>query len=279
VKTPPTCDLHVHSRYSDGTLDPAAIVHAAAEAGLAAVSVTDHDTAEGQAEALDAGRESSIEVLTGIELSIEEGDLDLHILGYGFDHRDRTLLRRIAGLKRMRIERVAEMVDLMGKSGVPLTLDEVLAEAGEGSVGRPHVAKVLLRRGLTGGFQEAFDRWIGNGGPCYVPKIVLDLEEVVDLIRGAGGVPVWAHPGGAVRDGALLHRIVSAGVRGLEAWHPNHSGAVTALVIEEARRLGLLCTGGSDYHFDEAMKSRIGGITVPYESVMRIRVEAGGHLT
>lgn len=275
MNTTPGCDLHIHSRYSDGALDPAAIVREAARAGLAAVSVTDHDTVAGQAEALEAARAESMEVLTGIELSIEEDGLDLHILGYCFDHRDEALLLRLAGLERRRVERIAEMVDLLRGAGATLTLDEVLAEAGEGTVGRPHVAKVLMRRGLIGAFQEAFDRWIGNGGPCYVPKVVLDLEEVVALIRGAGGVPVWAHPGGAVRDPALLRRIVSAGVRGLEAWHPNHSAAVTALVIDEARALGLLCTGGSDYHFDEAMKSRIGGIAVPYEWALRIRAEAG----
>lgn len=278
MKTRQTCDLHIHSRYSDGTLDPSRIVHAAAEAGLSAVSVTDHDTAAGQEEALAASRSVPVEVLTGIELSIEEDGLDLHILGYCFDHRDEDLLRRLALLERKRSERIAEMVDLLGKAGVELTLGEVLAEAGEGTVGRPHVAKVLLRRGVIRHFQEAFERWIGNGGPCYVPKVVLDLEEVVALLRRAGGVPVWAHPGTAIRDGALLGRIVSAGVRGLEAWHPNHSESVTALAIEEARRHGLVVTGGSDYHFDEAMKSPIGGVAVPYESVARIRAEAWGHL-
>lgn len=275
MKTRPICDLHTHSRYSDGALDPGAIVRAAAAAGCSAVSVTDHDTAAGQDEALDAAIEGSIEVLTGIELSIEEDDLDLHILGYCFDHRSEVLLGRLSTLERKRLDRVGDMVGLLRKVGVDLTLDEVLAEAGEGTVGRPHVAKVLLRRGLTGSFQEAFERWIGYGGPCYVPKVVLDLEEVVDLIRGAGGVAVWAHPGGAVRDGALLRRIVSAGVRGLEAWHPNHGETVTAFIIEEARRLGLLCTGGSDYHFSEAMKSPIGGLPVPYEAAARIRSEAG----
>lgn len=279
MKTRQTCDLHIHSRYSDGVLDPAAIVRAAAAAGLGAVSVTDHDTAAGQHEALGAAREASIEVLTGIELSIEEGALDLHILGYCFDPREGTLLRRLAELERARMERIAEMVGLLGREGVTLSLDDVLAEAGDGTVGRPHVAKILLRRGLTGTFQEAFERWIGYGAPCYVPKVVLELEEVVSLIRGAGGVAVWAHPGGAVRDADLLRRIVGSGVRGLEAWHPNHSEGITALLIDEARRLDLLCTGGSDYHFDEAMKSRIGGIAVPYESAMRIRAEARGHLT
>jgi len=279
VNTRPICDLHIHSRYSDGTLDPAAIVHGAAAAGCSAVSVTDHDTVAGQEEVLAAARAASIEVLTGIELSIEEDGLDLHILGYCFDHREAALRRRLSGLERRRLDRVGDMVDLLGKTGIQLTLDEVLEEAGEGTVGRPHVAKVLLRRGMTGSFQEAFDRWIGYGGPCYVPKVVLDLEEVVALIHGAGGVTVWAHPGGAVRDGALLRRIVGSGVRGLEAWHPNQGEKITAYIIEEARRLGLLCTGGSDYHFDEAMKSPIGGIAVPYEAALRIRVEAGGHLT
>ncbi|MDD3641929.1 MAG: PHP domain-containing protein, partial [Candidatus Krumholzibacteria bacterium] len=184
MKNRPACDLHIHSRYSDGALDPAAIVRAAAGAGLSAVAVTDHDTVAGQSGALGAAGAASIEVLTGIELSIEEDGLDLHILGYCCDHRDETLLRRLSGLAQRRIERVAAMVDLLAKAGVAVTLDEVLEEAGEGTVGRPHVAKVLLRRGVTGAFQEAFARWIGYGGACYVPKVVLDLDEVVALIRG-----------------------------------------------------------------------------------------------
>lgn len=273
------CDLHIHSHYSDGTMSPAGIVGAAAREGLAAVSVTDHDTTAGQPEALAVGRETGVEVVTGIEFSVEQPQAEIHILGYLFDPRDRALLERLEVLERSRRQRVRTMIELLRGSGVDVSAEEIFAAAGGGTIGRPHVAKILLRRGIVATFQEAFDRFIGNGRSCYVPKDSITLEQVVGLIRGAGGVAVWAHPGYAIRDGALLQRIVDAGIAGLEAWHPNHSQQITALVIDEARRRGLVCTGGSDYHFDEAMKSTLGGIAVPYEAVRRLRDVAGGHLS
>ncbi len=271
-----SCDLHIHSHYSDGVLSPVAIVRAAADAGLSAISITDHDNAAAQDEALREGETLGVEVLTGIEFSVKEEGLDIHILGYCFDPSDERLTGVLADLERSRLERAEMISGKLRALGLPVTMEEISGEAGGGTVGRPHFARVMMRKGLVSGFQEAFDRYIGYGAPCYVPKKVLSLDEVVALIGGAGGVAVWAHPGANIGRRRLGDMIFGAGVVGVEAWHPNHTDRITGLVIAEARKRGLILTGGSDYHFDEAQKASIGEIRVPYESVLALRRLARG---
>ncbi len=274
------CDLHLHSYYSDGTMSPDELVGFAASIGLPAVSITDHDTMNGQAEALDAGARYGIEVVTGIELSIEDGGASFHILGYCIDHTNGPLCEGLAALAARRIERAREVVRLLAERDMAIPFEDVLAEAGKGSVGRPHIARLLHRRGFVGSVGEAFSRWIADGAPCNVPKEVLPLGEVVRLIAGAGGVAVWAHPGANVRRADLLDRFVAAGVRGLEAWHPNHSESIVGAIAAAARDRGLVMTGGSDFHFAEMMQADIGEIGAPYASLAALRREAaaGPHL-
>ncbi len=271
-----SCDLHIHSYYSDGAMSPASIVRAAADAGLSAVSISDHDTAAGQEEAIEAGRALGVEIVTGIEFSVKEEELDIHILGYCVGLSDMRLAAVLEDLERGRAERAAKIAVKLQELGVSVTLDDILAEAGPGTVGRPHVAKVLLNKGVVIEFQEAFDRFLGYGASCYVPKKVLPLEDVVSIVKGSGGVAVWAHPGANIRKRRLCDRIFSSGVTGIEAWHPNHSEDITRRALSEAGRHGLVCTGGSDYHFEEAKKAAIGEIPVPYDSVRELRRLASG---
>jgi len=273
--TPGRCDLHVHSSHSDGILSPAEVVRAAEEAGLCAVSVTDHDTAAGQEEALEAGTERSVEVVTGIEMSVSESGLDIHILGYMFDHRHGALVSVLEVLEASRHDRAEKMTGLLRGEGVDIDFDEVEKEGGAGTLGRPHIARLLMRKKVVTRFQEAFERFIGYGACCYVPKKVLPLEQVVEVITRAGGVPVWAHPGPAIYDGALLDRMVSAGIRGIEAYHPNHKDAIARKIVATAAGKDLAVTGGSDYHFPEAMKVPIGGVDVPCSAVDTLRERAG----
>jgi predicted metal-dependent phosphoesterase TrpH len=271
-----SCDLHIHSSYSDGALPPAAIVRCAADGGLSAVSITDHDTSDGQEEAVEAGRLLGIEVVTGIEFSVNEMDLDIHILGYCFDPVYEGLAAAVVNLEKGRIERAGRIAAKLSDLGIEISLEEIIEDAGDGTIGRPHIARILLRRGVVSRFQEAFDRFLGYRAPCYVPKTVLELEEVISIIEEAGGVAVWAHPGLNMRNRALLKRIIGCGVKGIEAWHPNHDPAITKLIVRETGRLGLVATGGSDYHFSEAEKVAIGEIEVPYDSVIALRRLAGG---
>jgi hypothetical protein len=265
------CDLHLHSHYSDGTLSPEELVSFSASIGLSAVSITDHDTINGQAEALEAGARFGIEVVPGIEFSIDDGGSSHHILGYCFDHEDAALSTAVAALAAQRIERAREIARLLSDRGMAVPFEDVLAEAGKGSVGRPHVASVLYKRGYVSSVPEAFSRWIADGAPCNVPKKTLPLDEVVGLVRGAGGVAVWAHPGWNVKKDDLLDRFVAAGVRGIEVWHPNHSERIVEALSVAARDRGLVMTGGSDYHFAEIMQADIGEITAPRDSLVALR--------
>lgn len=269
-----SCDLHIHSYYSDGAMSPEAIVQAAAAAGLSAVSISDHDTAAGQPEAIEAGVTEGVEIVTGIEFSVKEEELDIHILGYCVSLEDEILSEVLLDLEKGRTLRAEKIAGKLHDLGVPVSFEEIMDDAGAGTVGRPHVARVLMRKGIVTEFQEAFDRFLGYGASCYVPKKVLSLEDVVSVIKGAGGVAVWAHPGANIRKKRLRDRILGNGVEGIEAWHPNHSEEITRLALKESDRRGLVCTGGSDYHFDEAMKAGIGEIDVPYDSVTELRRRA-----
>lgn len=265
------CDLHLHSHYSDGDRSPDELVRRARSLGLSAVAITDHDTLHGQREALSAGERYGLEVITGIEFSIKEQGKSLHILGYLIDHANEELRNRAEYLGRERLERARMIVCLLSDEGVAVPFEEVVAEAGGGRIGRPHIARILLRNGAVNNIQEAFDRYIGFGGPCHVPKTVLPLEEIIRLIRESGGVAVWAHPGQSIRRKSLLDRLLTSGVVGVEVWHPNHAAEMQGEILSAAREHGLICTGGSDFHFEEAMHAAMGQVTAPYDSVVALK--------
>ncbi len=270
----PACDLHLHSYFSDGTMSPEELVCYAQAVGLSAVSITDHDTMHGQEEALETGGRCGVEVVTGIEFSVEEKNISLHILGYLFDHENRDLSMNLDELAAARVGRAREIVRKLENSGVSIPFEEVLAEAGKGSIGRPHIARVLYRRKHVSSLSEAFARYIADGAPCHVPKKVLPLATVVRLIAAAGGVAVWAHPGSNILKRDLVERLLASGVKGLEVWHPNNTERIRSEILSVARSRGLVCTGGSDFHFAELMQVDIGEITAPYESLIALRKAA-----
>ncbi len=270
----PPCDLHLHSYYSDGNLSPEALVERARVAGLSALSITDHDSVNGQKESFHAGRAHGIEILSGIEFSVVEREQQIHILGYCYDTHDPRLRERVSYLEETRRSRARSIVERLLACGARISFDEVLEEAGRGTMGRPHIARVLLRHGIVTKIQEAFDRFIGFGRPAHVPKTVLPVEEVVRLITDAGGVAVWAHPGVLIRKRLILDTLCHIGVQGIEVWHPNHSASLVREIDRVSLERGLIRTGGSDYHFREAMKADIGGISAPYESVVALRKAA-----
>lgn len=240
------CDLHTHTLHSDGVLTPEALVELAAARGVTVLAVTDHDTLAGLEAAQQRGRELDIEVVPGIELSVEADDQDIHLLGY-FVSRPHVLLEALQDIQRQRVHRAERIVERLAALGCPIDLDDVLQRARGDVVGRPHIAEVLVARGYASTLNEAFDRWIGTGRPAYVAKDTLDLEAGVRLLRVAGGVPVVAHPGVSDCD-ALLPRMRAAGVLGLEVWHPQHNERATRHYLALARRHGLTPTGGSDFH-------------------------------
>ena len=241
-------DLHSHTTASDGTLSPRELVHEAARRGLRVLAITDHDSTEGLAEAMDeAERHRPLQIVPGIEINCDVEGAEIHILGYCVDYLApwfQTFCREQREERRQRVHRMAQR---LGELGMPIDPDEVLALVQEGSAGRPHVAQVMVRRGYVRSTREAFDRYLGAGKPAHVQRKRVRPGDAVRLVRQAGGVPVFAHPGLAAKD-ELIPALVLAGMMGIECYYTEHSAAQTAGYVQMCRDLDLVATGGSDFH-------------------------------
>jgi predicted metal-dependent phosphoesterase TrpH len=279
----PGIDLHAHTTASDGTLSPTQLVQLAAEKGLQALAVTDHDTLAGLGEAQAAGRDSGVEIVDGIELSVEHTGR-FHLLGYAFDPDNPALNDRLIYIQEFRANRNRKMVEKMREHGLDITWEDVVAESGGDLIARPHMALAMVRKGIVATPQEASDKYLQDGGPVHVPKIKMTDEEAIGLLRGAGGVPVMAHPLQLKMDGwnALeteLSRLKALGLAGIEVYYSQHSPEETRQLSDMADRLGLLKTGGSDFHGAPKPRVFLGTVTnggpAPYELLERIKEAAG----
>jgi predicted metal-dependent phosphoesterase TrpH len=242
-------DLHLHSHISDGDLSPTALVAAARAAALDVVALTDHDTAAGVAEALEAVRGTSLTVVPGIEISTCYPPHELHVLGYWVDPQAPSILAHQEGAVLRRVERMRRMVERLGELGVSVTMEAVRKAAGPEaqSLGRPHLARALLAAGVTRSFGEAFARFIGDGGPAFVSQDFPTPQEAIATIHAAGGLAVWAHPPLDVVE-ELLPAFVAWGLDGVECFRPSHQAADVELLLGLATQHALLPTGGSDWH-------------------------------
>jgi len=269
-------DLHCHTTASDGLLSPAEVVRLAAQCGLRAVGITDHDTIEGWGEAMAAGREHGVDVVRGIELNTDWGGVEVHILGYEMDPESRELEQRLQELRRARWLRVGAILARLAELGIPLAASEVERYVQGEAVGRPHIAQALIARGYVQSTREAFERYLGQGAPAYVPRFKIAPEEGIGLIRAAHGVPVLAHPG-ARRLEAAIPGWIKAGLQGIEVRHSEHGPAEEARCRELGARYNLVLTGGSDFHGEVRKPGAIlGRWGVPYGVVEQIRALAGG---
>ncbi|MGE4553382.1 MAG: PHP domain-containing protein [Desulfovibrionaceae bacterium] len=254
-------DLHTHSTASDGSCSPTELVELAHRARLSAVALTDHDTMGGLAEAKAAGARLGIEVIPGCELSVGEGKRSMHIVGLWLPEHPGALQARLDFVLEARASRNAKIVAKLRDLGIDITLAEIEAEA-QGTVGRPHFAKVLVRKGAANSIQDAFDRLVGNDGKAYVPRVRLTPEEGIRLLSGEGAMPVLAHPYlYALSDADLdetVARFKSYGLEAIEAYYTEHSQAQTAFYKALAERHGLLVSGGSDFHGDPKPWCKIG---------------------
>lgn len=239
-------DLHMHSTASDGSRSPTEVVRAAKRAALAAIALTDHDTIDGLAEARAAGDELGVRIVNGVELSAVEGESETHLLGLHL--QDTGVLERGLGeLRDMRGRRAATIVERLQSLGVQITFDDVLLQAGDGAIGRPHVARALVADGWATDQRDAFDRYLGSGRPAYVAKEQLGMREAIAMVHAAGGIAVLAHPGSAgTRE--RLESLAALGMDGVEVKHPSHSSQDTQRLRALAEQLGLLPSGGSDWH-------------------------------
>lgn len=242
-------DLHAHTTASDGALTPRELVRLAASEGLGALAITDHDTVDGVDDALDetASLGLALEIVPGVEVSASFGDVPVHVLGLFVEHREPWLRRFFAEASERRVERVRQIVRKLSRVGVNVEADAVLARSKHGTVGRPHVAELLVDLGLVGTIGEAFDRYLGQDGPAYVGYEKVSLDDALSVIRRAGGVASLAHPL-LLRNDELIPQMARRELDALEVFHRDHSQEQAAAYGRMANELGLLTTGGSDFH-------------------------------
>lgn len=264
-------DLHCHTTASDGLLTPGQVVQLAAQAGLKAVGITDHDTIAGWKEAAMAGAKFGLEIVRGIELSTEWQGQEVHMLGYELDEESALLEKRLEELRAARQRRMLRILEKLALLGIRIQTEEVYDVATGESVGRPHVAQVLINRGYAESMGDAFARYVGREGPAYVPRFKFSPEEGIQLIRAAQGVAVLAHPG----VGKLGERIplwAASGLQGVEVSHSEHDPDEERRFRRMAEELHLLMTGGSDFHGEERKPGiKIGGWGVSMTVVRQIK--------
>lgn len=265
-------DLHTHSTVSDGLLTPAQLVAEASQLGISVLSLTDHDTLGGLSEAIGAGETHGVTIIPGVELSAEAGSHEIHILGYFVDPSDPVLEAALSGNARNRVLRIERIVGRLRNLGLQIEMNRVLEIAGDGTVGRPHVARALIESGYVVSITEAFDRYLASGRPGFVPRLRSSPVDSVRLIREAGAVPVLAHPLSTGDVERTLQQLVPAGLLGIEVYYGEYPAETHRLLRSIADQWQLIPTGGSDYHGPGFREGRdLGSAPVPAESVIRLR--------
>lgn len=273
-------DLHTHTTASDGDLTPTQLIARGKSRGLAALAITDHDTLKGVEEGLAAGEACGMRVIPGIEISAVYEPGTLHMLGY-FPDYPVGLEEDLQQVQQGRKDRFPKIIERLHAHGLTITLEDVKAIAGEAQIGRPHIAKALIQKGYVKDFEEAFDRWLAKGKPAYVSKEKLSWEEAVRLIRAHGGVPVLAHPFTLEIGDEELRKLVAAmqsgGLLGIEVYYPEHTHAQTRLYRDIAQSLGLVVTGGTDFHAPDRNSADLGatGLDEAHLRVLLAVVEQG----
>jgi predicted metal-dependent phosphoesterase TrpH len=268
-------DLHIHTQASDGAWTAESVVSGAARGRLDVIAITDHDTTAGVEAARVGALRSRVQIIPALEVSSTHGGRDIHVLGYFVDPNAQVLLQHAARASRIRVTRMQEILDRLRLQGIDVTLEEVEQAAGpvRVTIGRPHLADVLVTRGFTKSIPEAFNVLIGDHCPAFVPTRLMEPTEAVELVRAAGGIPVWAHPPADLMD-ELLPALVRAGLEGLEVYRPSHAKNDIRKLEGIARTAGLLVSGGSDWHTPDAGSS-LGDFHVTGDEVEKL-LTAGG---
>jgi predicted metal-dependent phosphoesterase TrpH len=262
-------DLHLHTRFSDGTFSPEELAGHGQRLGFAALALTDHDSVEGCAPMAALCGAAGIEFITGTELTAEHNGTELHLLGYFVDTQNEKLLADLARFQTVRQNRIREMAARLKELQVPLEAESVFALANCKSPGRPHVARALVKAGLCRSLDEAFERFLKKNRPAWVPKARMSALEGVELIHQAGGLAVMAHPG-LNRTDDVIPVLVDAGLDGIECFHTKHSAAMSARYLGIAGKYHLLVTGGSDCHGFSKGRPLIGTVKLAYEHVEKL---------
>lgn len=259
-------DLHTHTTASDGLDTPAELVHNARQQGISVLSVTDHDTVDGLATTSAAADEAKMTLVPGVELSTTVDGGEVHILGYFVDQHDADFRARLDELASSRMRRIERMIQRIQELGYPVDGDAILAQADEGSIGRPHVARALMAIGAVESVNEAFERFLKSGRPGFVPREPFEPEEAVELLVEHGAIPVLAHPFTTKNIEGTLRRLVPVGLKGFETYYAEYIPEQHADLRAYADAWGLIPTGGSDYHGAGFREGRnLGTAPVPFE--------------
>lgn len=265
-------DLHMHTTHSDGELTPTELVKEAKKAELDIIAVTDHDTTEGIDEAKEAGEKLSVRIIPGIEISSHTENFETHMLGLGMNYEIKDFQDGLTNLRGARIQRIEKICNQLKKLGLKVEPEEVLGEAEGLSVGRPHVARVLLKKGYVNSVNQAFRRYLKYGAVAYVESQDFSPKQAINLIKCAGGVPVLSHPG-LIGDDTIIPQIVGDGLMGLEVFHRYDKQSRCDEYLKIAKRYKLFITGGSDFHTlgdSKETAAQLGDITCPYEYFVEI---------
>lgn len=269
-------DLHIHSTASDGRHSPQEIVHKAVGLGLEVIALTDHDTTGGVAAALEEARKSKkLEFIPGVEVSADVPHGEVHVLGYFIDYTSQELATALERFRYSREGRAQGMVAKLAEFGIHISWERVREIAGDGTIGRPHIARAMLEKGYISSIKEAFDKYIARDGPAYVEREKLTPVEAVQLIIRNSGIAVMAHPFTTPEPEAMIAELKAAGMAGIEAYYDGYTGEDIGRLLALAKNHGLMVTGGSDYHgLDESNETLMGGVEVPKEVVQGLIARA-----
>ena len=270
-------DLHMHSTASDGKYTPEEIVRRAAALGLRYIALTDHDSVDGIVPAVEAARAfPRLTFIPGVEISTDVPDGEIHILGYFIDYTGKELKDTLKSFRTSREGRGRGMVARLSELGIHIDWRRVQEIAGDGAIGRPHIAQAMLEKGYITSFREAFDKYIGRDGPAYVEREKITPEEAVALVIRSGGLPVLAHPFTVKEPEKRVADLRAVGLVGIEAFYKDNTKEETANLVALAEEFGLIVTGGSDFHgIEDSHEVPLGGVDVPLKAAKRLIALAG----
>jgi 3',5'-nucleoside bisphosphate phosphatase len=263
-------DLHTHTRYSDGHYTPEELIIKAKENGIDVISITDHDTVDGISEAIEAGKKNGVEVIPGLEISSDIRDREVHLLAYFFDPLNKELEEYLKFFRAERIKRAVRIIEKLNALGLGLTIENVMEIAKNSAVGRPHIAKAMVKNGLVSNYFEAFSKYIGNGCPAYERKVHVSPRSAFKIISDAGGLSFIAHPGNL--PDTIMVELIEAGLDGIEVIHPSHLPHQVKHYRGIVNEYFLLESGGSDFHGGERNDyPNLGKFTVGYSKIEAMR--------
>lgn len=271
-------DLHLHTTASDGRYTPGELVARARDAGLHIIAITDHDTMAGIADAVSHARAAGIGLVPGIEITAVDAGMDVHMLAYFISPDDAVLEAFLATQRRARLDRVRDIGSRLEALGIPVDVPAILATCGQAgrAIGRPQVARAMVDAGHVSSVQDAFDRWLGQGRPACAPRVGPSPERVIEIVHASDGVVSLAHPKRTGID-PRIPALAAAGLDGIEVYHPDHDETAVRTYAALAGTLGLLVSGGSDFHGDPARGDSLGAAALPDEAWQRLRARRAIH--